>query len=60
MKLSEADQSTQQQDNIMLWLVALDKMKTIPIEKEVFTDVRNYFDAAYKYDTKKVLQTHLF
>lgn len=44
----------------MLWLVALDKMKTIPIEKEVFTDVRNYFDAAYKYDTKKVLDNHLF
>ena len=60
MRITEADQSTQYQDRIMLWLVALDKVKANPIEKDVFQDVRDYYDAAYKYDTTGIFSNHLF
>lgn len=50
-QITEADPSTQYQDKVMMWLVALDKQRSNPIEKEVFQDVRDYYDNAYKYDT---------
>ena len=50
-QITEADPSTQYQDRVMTWLVALDKQRSNPIEKEVFQDVRDYYDNAYKYDT---------
>ena len=44
----------------MLWLVAVDKIKAIPVDKDVFQDVRHFYEAAYKYDTKDILNNDMF